>query len=349
MIDLCALNLEELKNHLLSMGEKAYRAKQIFEWIYAKGAMDFEKMSNLSLALREKLQQSFHLNTLQLMRSRESEDGQTVKFLFKMSDGAFIESVLILSGSRKTICVSSQVGCPARCAFCASGKKGFFRNLSSGEIIQQARHVNDYLKKKGQSSLSHVVFMGMGEPLLNYEELMRAIFLLTDPQAFGISQRRITVSTVGIPEAILSFAKADLKVSLVFSLHAPNQNIRKKIIPFARKYALEDILKAMDVYSSSTKRDITYEYILIDGINSEKEHARELSQLLADYQCTVNLIPYNPVEGVNLKKPPIWKIQQFRRELNAHRIINTCRYTKGDDIAAACGQLALQEQNKLIA
>lgn len=343
MIDFAELNFEELVAVLAELGEKEFRAKQICQWIYEKNALSWDEMTNLSRELREKLSKAIRLSVLELVKITPSDDKETYKFLWKLRDGNLLESVLICSDSRRTVCVSSQVGCPAQCAFCASGKQGFFRNLRPGEILEQVLQINKWLAPKNER-VCHVVYMGMGEPLKNYDPVLRSIRLLCDPNLLGISQRRITVSTVGIVEGIKQLADEGMKINLVLSLHAPNQHIRKKIIPYARKYPLEDIMEAMDEYAKKTKRDITYEYILLAGINDHPDHALELAHLLKGKQCTVNLIPYNPVLGIKLNRPDKKAIKDFRTVLYGSGIINTCRYTKGDDIAAACGQLAMQER-----
>lgn len=323
-------------------GHQPFRAGQVYDWIYDKDVLSFEGMTNLGKELRSKLAESLGFPILKLLRTLDSEDGQTIKFLWELPDRKRVESVLILSGDRRTVCISCQVGCPARCAFCASGKEGLIRNLSPAEIVEQVLHINRFLKGKGER-VSHLVFMGMGEPLENYDAVVKSIQIFNSPEAFNISQRRITVSTVGVVEGIQKLAKEDLKVNLVLSLHAPNQHIRKKIIPYARKYALEEILFAMDNYASETKRDITYEYTLMADINDQREHAEELSELLKGKQCTVNLIPYNPVDGLHLRRPEKETIEDFKAILEDAGINTTWRYTKGKDIAAACGQLALQK------
>jgi 23S rRNA (adenine2503-C2)-methyltransferase len=335
----------ELKSWLTQHQEKPFRSSQLFTWIYQKGASSWEAMTDLSKDLRAKLSEHFSLNSLKFAKTSDSSDGDTTKFLWELSDNKFVESVLIRAPDRRTVCVSSQVGCPARCAFCASGKKGLMRNLSAGEIVEQVVHIDRVLKAKGER-VSHVVFMGMGEPFENYENVLKAIHLLNDPKGLNISQRRMTVSTVGIVEQILRFAKEDLSVNLVLSLHAPNQNIRKKIIPYARKYDIADLLSAMLHFAKTTKRDITYEYTLMAGINDAPEHAQELASILQGHPCTVNLIPYNPVEGLHLKRPEKEVIDTFRDILVAEEIPTTWRYTKGKDIAAACGQLALKESSR---
>jgi 23S rRNA (adenine2503-C2)-methyltransferase len=336
------MNLAELKSFFAYMGEREFHASQIIDWVYKKGVLSYDKMTNLSQALRDKLESKLKLTTLELVKTTESKDMETVKFLWKLPQGDLIESVLISSGDRRTVCISSQVGCPAKCAFCASGKQGFFRNLTPAEIAEQVIQINAWLHAKNER-VSHLVYMGMGEPLKNYEAVMKSIRILTDEDLMNLSERRITVSTVGIVDAIKRLADEGMKVNLVLSLHAPNQHIRTKIIPYARKYPLEDIMDAMDEYSKKTKRDITYEYILLQGINDHPDHAQELAHLLKGKQCTVNLIPYNPVVGIRLERPMQYVIKQFRTVLFGCKIVNTCRYTKGDDISAACGQLALQE------
>jgi 23S rRNA (adenine2503-C2)-methyltransferase len=343
MLDYADLQDKEWMAWLKDQGEKQFHAGQILDWIYTKGVLSWQEMSNLSKELREKLAAHIRLPVLEKVRVTESNDLETFKFLWSLRDGQLVESVLICSGSRRTVCVSSQVGCPARCSFCASGQQGFFRNLRPSEIVEQVLQINQWLAPRGEK-VSHVVFMGMGEPLKNYESVVKSIALLSHPNLLNISQRRITVSTVGIVEGIRRLSSEGLRVNLVLSLHAPNQHIRKKIIPYARKYPLEEILEAMDEYFQKTKRDITYEYTLLAGINDHPDHALELAHLLKGRQCTVNLIPYNPVPGIKLKRPEKKVIKQFRSVLFGSHITNTCRYTKGDDIAAACGQLAMQEK-----
>jgi 23S rRNA (adenine2503-C2)-methyltransferase len=336
-----ALTETELGELLASWGEKPFRAKQILKWVYEKRASSWETMTDLSKGLRDTLQGAIALSCLREKETQVSQDGQTIKFLFELSDGKLVESVLIYAPDRRTVCVSSQVGCPARCAFCASGKEGLIRNLSAAEIFEQVLAIDRILYAKGER-VSHVVFMGMGEPFENYDAVLQAIRLINDADHLGISQRRITVSTVGVVEGIQRFTEEGLSVNLVLSLHAPNQHIRKKIIPYARKYPIEEVLEAMVAYTRQTRRDITYEYTLLKGINDAPEHAEELARLLRGQACTVNLIPYNPVSGLHLQRPDKEAIDLFSEILNAAGVVATQRYTKGKDIAAACGQLALK-------
>ncbi|MBA3239452.1 MAG: 23S rRNA (adenine(2503)-C(2))-methyltransferase RlmN [Parachlamydiaceae bacterium] len=346
MKNFCEISLADLTSWLIQSGFEPYHAKQIFTWVYDKSVLNWDAMTNLSKNLREKLAAEFRLTTIEFVKMTPSDDQETFKFLWKLSEGSFVESVLILSGTRRTVCVSSQVGCPVRCAFCASGRAGFMRNLRPAEIIEQVVQINTWLKHR-EEKVSHVVYMGMGEPFKNYDAVIQAIVQMSAPESLGISQRRITVSTVGITEGIRRFTKEGLKVSLVLSLHAPNQKIREKIIPYARKYPLNEILSAMDEFSLKTKRDVTFEYILLAGINDHPDHAFELANLLKGRQCTVNIIPYNPVAGIRLVRPDHKTIKQFRTVLFGSKIVNTCRYTKGDDINAACGQLALLHKENL--
>ena len=333
---------EEISSIFQEAGEPSFRATQLAEWLYKKAVLDPAKMTNFSGALKERLKGLGTFSVLEKNKVQESEDGETWKFLWKLRDGSLLESVLICSEKRRTVCVSSQVGCPARCAFCASGKMGLKRNLTTSEIVEQVLQIQAHLLEKGES-VNHIVYMGMGEPLENFDAVVKSLRILTDPKLFGLSQRHITLSTVGVIEGIYKLSQESFKINLALSLHAPNQNIRKKIIPYARKYDFDELMRAVDDYREATNRDVTFEYTLIAGINDQAEHAEELAKLLQFRQCTVNLIPYNPVSGLNLEKPTRPDISAFRDILDEYEIIHTCRYTKGDDIAAACGQLAMQE------
>ena len=345
MREFCGLLSKEVNHFFEEEGERSFRAKQLFDWVYEKGVLDYDKMVNLPQSLRNRLKETLPLGLLHLEKMENSGDGETKKFLWKLLDGCFVESVLIISGNRRTVCVSSQVGCPARCAFCASGKEGGIRNLTSAEIVEQVALINQYLLEKGER-VTHIVFMGMGEPLENYLGVVRALKILMDRHLFGFSPRKITVSTVGVVPKIHQMIEEGLKVNLALSLHAPNQHVRKKIVPYARKFPFEDVLNSVRCYSKFTKRDITYEYVLLDGINDTEEHAKELADLLKGEQSIVNLIPYNPVMGLNLKRPSSAKIEKFHKILSQHHVVTTRRYTKGKDIAAACGQLALRKKDK---
>lgn len=338
----------DLEQAIVNLGFPKFHASSLKDFIFKKGVMNFDVMTSIPKALREKLKESFQIFPIKLVKVEDSSDNETKKFLFELNDGALVEAVLIASFERRTVCVSSQVGCPARCAFCASGKEGLIRNLTRFEIESQITYIQCFLSENKQPPVSQIVFMGMGEPLSNFEEVLGAIDLIKSKDRLEISERRITVSTVGIVDKILKLAEMQRQFQLVLSLHAPNQHIRKKIIPFARKYELSDILEAMLYFAKKTKRQITYEYTLLSGINDSLEHAKELATLVAKHPCTVNLIPYNPIVGLKLKRPEKETIEEFRDYLKSSKINVTWRYTKGKDIAAACGQLALQEKNKLL-
>jgi len=345
---LTASSLQQLQETIVSLGYPKFHAKAVWDFVFKQSILEFSEMTSLPKPLRLALEENVVLSPLKNIKVENSQDGETRKFLFELTDGYLVESVLIGSFDRRTVCVSSQVGCPARCAFCASGKEGLKRHLTRFEIESQILFIQNFLIKNNEPKVSHIVFMGMGEPLSNFEEVLGAIDLIKDPERLGLSERRITVSTVGLVEEIKKVAEMQRQFHLVLSLHAPNQHIRKKIIPFARKYELSHVLEAMLYFARKTKREITYEYTLLSGINDSLEHAKELAQLVKKHPCTVNLIPYNPVVGLRLKRPEKEQIEGFREALEEEGIKVTWRYTKGKDIAAACGQLALQEKEKLV-
>lgn len=337
-----SLRSEELKDFFIKNNEKGYRAEQLFSWIYQKKVISFSEMSNFSLSFRGFLESKLDILTIELVKKQTSKDEETVKFLFSLSDGQYIESVLIKSKNRNTVCVSTQVGCKMFCSFCASGKRGFFRDLHADEIVQQVYFINMVLSEVDER-VSNVVFMGMGEPLSNYSNVTQSIKILNDPLTLNISQRKISISTVGITDKIYQLIKDDVKVNLVFSLHASNQSLREKIIPAAKKYHMNDILKALDEYFFKTKREVTFEYILIEGLNDTNRCLEELVNLLGKGYYKLNLIPYNPVDGFCFRKPKSIVIEKFMKKLTDRNIKVTRRYTKGNDIDAACGQLALKE------
>jgi len=330
------LDEQSLKSWLVEHGEAPFRAKQIFNWLWERCARNLDEMTNIGKGVRKKMSSSFICSPLSLVKKEESEE--TIKFLWKLHDGALVESVLICAPGRSTVCVSSQVGCGMRCSFCASGKVGFIRNLEASEIASQVLYINRYLTEK-DGGVTHVVYMGMGEPLQNYENVVESIRMLTD--RFGISRRRVTVSTVGVIEGIERLSGEGLGINLALSLHAPNQKLRQKLIPYARSVDLGELLFAIEQFREKTGREVTYEYILIQGVNDSTEDAGELASLLHKRGGCVNLIPYNPVEGVRMKRPCKEEIERFRAVLRREGVANTCRYTKGKKISAACGQLAL--------
>jgi len=331
------LSKEEIKNFLINNNFKTFHVKQIIEWIYGKFVLSFDGMSNLSIELREKLKNNFKLYSLSLKKSVLSKDGQTKKYLFELEDGCFIESVLILDKKRITLCVSSQIGCPIKCKFCASGR-GFRRNLKFYEILEQIIHIS---RDFNNTKPTHIVFMGMGEPLLNLQEVLKAIDIIND--LFKISQRRITISTVGILEGLKKLKEKNLKINLAISLHAADDLLRNQLIPYSKKYKLKELIDELKSYFKKTKRDLLIEYILIDGVNDKIEDAKKLVFLLKNTQCCVNLIPYNPIKRLEFKRSNNKQVKKFKSFLISKKLNVTQRYTKGDDITSACGQLAFND------
>jgi len=319
----------KLEEWLRERGEPAFRKNQILSWIFQKNTLSFDKMTNLSGELRDGLALEFLLPSLHMVKKEEGL--QTTKCLWQLFDGHFIESVEILAPNRRTICVSSQVGCSLGCAFCASGKKGLRRDLTAFEIVQQVL--------LSGSAPTNIVFMGMGEPLLNYENALSAIRLFSEQMQ--LSQRRISLSTAGIVENILLLAREKLQINLVISLHAASQAKRAKIMPIAKKYPLETLLAAAEEYFQVTGRDVAFEYVLLKGINDSPEDARALTTIMKRSHFSVNLIPYNPVAGSPYQSPDRETIEGFFNFLQDEKVVVTRRYAKGQSINAACGQLAL--------
>ncbi|MDD4899439.1 MAG: 23S rRNA (adenine(2503)-C(2))-methyltransferase RlmN [Candidatus Omnitrophica bacterium] len=337
MLNIKELSLKELEELLVSWGEKRFHAAQIFSWIYQRGAQDFSQMSNLSLALRKKLEERLQFSSLNLAANLKSSDG-TEKFLFSLADNNFIEAVSIPMQKRLTGCVSSQAGCKFACSFCASGVAGFRRNLSAAEIIDQALFLNNHSHGK----LTHLVFMGTGEPLDNYENVLKAIRIINSPQSLNIGARRITISTSGIIPAIRQLEKEGLQIELSVSLHAADNRTRDSIMPINKKYPLQELIAACKNYIQATNRQVTFEYILIKGLNSDLQNALNLGKILKRMNCKVNLIPANPVEELKIFPPEKKEIVAFKTSLLKSGINATLRKSRGEDIHAACGQLRLK-------
>jgi len=341
MIDIKELNLKELEDKLLSWNSPKYYAKSIFGWIYQKGAYEFSSMSNLPLALRKKLTDEFYILGLKLAELQGSSDG-TTKFLFELSDKNLVEAVNIPVAKRVTGCISSQVGCKFACNFCASGIKGFKRNLTVGEILDEVL----YLKNNAQKvDLTHIVFMGTGEPLDNYENVLSAIRIINSLAAFNIGARRITISTSGIVPGIERLASENLQIELSISLHAADDKIRSQLMPINKKYPLAALIKCCHDYIEKTNRQITYEYILIKNLNSNLSCAQNLAKLLKDLRLAkVNLIPANPIPELKIIPPVFSEINAFKDCLFKAGINVTLRKERGQDIDAACGQLRLRHE-----
>ena len=322
-------------------GEKPFRARQVLRWIYQAGESDFDAMSDLAVSLREKLKQIACVEAPKVMREELSDDG-TRKWLLDMGTGNAVETVYIPEETRGTLCVSTQAGCALDCAFCSTGKQGFSRNLSTAEIIGQLWWANHELGKDldGNWPISNVVLMGMGEPLLNYDHPVSALRLMLDDHAYGLSRRRVTVSTSGIVPA-MDRLREDCPVALAVSLHAPDDALRDVLVPINQKYPLKELLAACRRYLEKAPRDfITFEYVLLDGVNDSEQQARELVRLVRDVPCKFNLIPFNPFPEAPYRRSKPEAIRRFRDVLMGADIVTTTRKVRGDDIAAACGQLA---------
>lgn len=336
ILDLSAAELEAL---VAGYGEKPFRARQLREWLHAARADSFAAMSNLSKNLRERLEAEFLPRCLAPAEHLVSADKLTEKWLWAAAaelGGGEAESVLIRERrlKRATACVSCMAGCPLGCVFCATGRGGFSRNLSSGEILEQA-----YRLDAAAEGLTNLVFMGMGEPLLNYDHVLHAARTLADPEGLNLGGRHITISTVGVPEGFRRLAAEGANFRLAVSLHAPSQKLRETLIPAAKRWPLKELLPALHEFAQHASRDLTVEYCLIDGVNSDPAQARELARLLAGLPCKVNLIPLNPVAGFAGRPPPPQAVRAFQEELERRGLPATLRASKGRDIDAACGQL----------
>lgn len=333
--DIKSLYLEELEEELGQLGEKSFRAKQIYQWVHQKLAADFEDMSNLSKALREKLRQQYTLTALNPVEVKISKIDGTRKYLFRLSDGNVIESVWMQYHHGNSVCISSQVGCRMGCRFCASTLDGLERNLTAGEMLDQIYRIQADTGER----VSNIVIMGSGEPMDNYDNVVRFIRLISHDQGLNISQRNITVSTCGIVPGIRRLAKEGLSVTLALSLHAPNDEVRKTLMPIANKYRIQEILDACQEYFEETGRRLTFEYSLVSGVNDNLEEARTLASLLKGMHGHVNLIPVNPIQERDYVQSDRRAIEAFQHYLESQKIAVTVRREMGRDINGACGQL----------
>lgn len=327
-------NLEELKEELVAIGEKKYRAEQIFKWIYVDKVKEFDEMTNLSVELREKLKENYTMCNYKILRKQESADG-TKKYLFDVLDGNAIETVLMEYHHGKTVCVSSQIGCKMGCKFCASTGIQFVRSLSSGEIVEQILAVEQDIGDK----ISNIVFMGIGEPFDNYDNVMKAIRIINNQKGLNIGARHISVSTSGLVPRIYDFANEDLQCTLSISLHATSNEKRSSMMPVNKRYPIEELMKACKDYIAKTNKRISFEYALAKDNNDNLEDAKELVKLLKGMLCHVNLIPINKIENGKYIKSTNENIIKFRDYLNDNGIVATIRRELGSDIDAACGQL----------
>jgi 23S rRNA (adenine2503-C2)-methyltransferase len=339
-----SLELGELQDWLTEKGEKPFRAAQIFDWLYIKRASSFEEMSNLSKVLRGKLDEHFVLTTLKTIIQQTSNDG-TMKFLFELHDGYSIETVLMRHEYGNSVCVTTQVGCRIGCTFCASTLGGLKRNLEAGEIVAQVVKVQKALDELGER-VSHVVIMGIGEPFDNYDEMMGFLKIINHDDGLNIGARHITVSTSGIIPKIYKFADEHLQINFAVSLHAPNTELRSRLMPINKAYKLPELMEAIEYYVNKTGRRVSFEYGLFGGVNDQVEHAEELAKLIKHLKCHVNLIPVNYVPERDYVRTPREQIDLFEKTLKKRGINVTTRREQGHDIDAACGQLRAKERKE---
>ena len=346
-VNLLDFDLKGLTVFCANLGEKSFRATQLFRWIHQKGATDFEQMTDLAKPLRSKLAQTAHLQSLKIISQQESADG-TIKWLFDVGSGDAVEAVFIPEENRGTLCVSSQAGCAVGCRFCSTGHQGFSRNLTTGEIIAQLWFAEHFLRKNLSSKervISNIVMMGMGEPLQNYSALLPALRTILDDHGYGLSRRRVTVSTSGVVPMIDRLG-ADCPVALAVSLHAPNDTLRNNLVPLNQKYPIDELMSACRRYLEFAPRDfITFEYCMLQGVNDQIEHAKQLVELINQQSklglsCKFNLIPFNPFPESGLLCSSKAQVAVFAKVLMDAGLVTTIRKTRGDDIDAACGQLA---------
>ncbi|MDP2033626.1 MAG: 23S rRNA (adenine(2503)-C(2))-methyltransferase RlmN [Polaromonas sp.] len=351
--NLLDFDLEGLAAFCEGLGEKRFRATQLFRWIHQKGATNFEQMTDLAKSLREKLPASAHIQALKVVSRHDSADG-TIKWLFDVGAGDVIETVFIPEADRGTLCISSQAGCAVGCRFCSTGHQGFSRNLTTAEIVGQLWFAEHFLRQhlgKRERVVSNVVMMGMGEPLQNYSQLLPALRVMLDDHAYGLSRRRVTVSTSGVVPMMDRLAQ-DCPVALAVSLHAPEDALRSNLVPLNKKYPIAELLAACARYQAAAPRDfITFEYCMLDGVNDQAEHAHQLVALMQQHaasglSCKFNLIPCNPFPASGLKRSGMPQVMAFAKILMDAGMVTTVRKTRGDDIDAACGQLAGDVQDR---
>ncbi len=343
--DIRALSKEELQDFFVAKGFPSFKGGQVFQWLWQKGIHDFELMTNLSLEHRNLLKENFEIKHINVDSQQRSTDG-TIKNAVKLHDNLVVESVLIPTSTRTTACVSSQVGCSLDCTFCATAALKRMRNLNADEIYDQVVAMDQQSKLYHQRPLSNIVFMGMGEPLMNYKNVLAAIEKITGSEALGMSPRRIILSTSGIPKLIRKMADDEVKFGLAVSLHSARQEIREQIMPFAKKFSLTELIESLEYWYAYTKKQITFEYVVWEGVNDQKEDIQALVGLCKRIPSKVNIIQYNPIEGSSMKQASQEVVDAYIKALNKARISMTYRRSRGVDIDAACGQLANKIDSK---
>ncbi|UUC45792.1 23S rRNA (adenine(2503)-C(2))-methyltransferase RlmN [Flavobacterium cerinum] len=340
--DIRALSKEQLRDFFVTQGDKAFRGNQVYEWLWSKGAHQFEDMTNVAKATRQMLEDNFVINHIKVDQMQRSEDG-TVKNAVRLHDGLIVESVLIPTETRTTACVSSQVGCSLDCNFCATARLKRMRNLNPDEIYDQVVAIDNESKLYFDRPLSNIVFMGMGEPLMNYNNVMKAIDKITSPEGLGMSPKRITVSTSGIPKMIKKLADDEVRFKLAVSLHSAIDAIRSQIMPFSENFPLKDLRESLEYWYAKTKSRVTYEYVVWKGINDDKKSIEALVKFCKYVPCKVNLIEYNPIDDGEFQQASEQAIKDYITALERNDIVVKVRRSRGKDIDAACGQLANKE------
>ncbi|GHE28505.1 23S rRNA (adenine(2503)-C(2))-methyltransferase RlmN [Sphingobacterium griseoflavum] len=343
LIDIRSLSLSGLKDKLIAMGEQGFRAKQIYEWLWVKSCTNFDEMSNLSKPLRETLKANFEIRAVNVRQSQVSAD-RTIKSSFTLYDGNVIEGVLIPTPDRMTACVSSQVGCSLTCKFCATGYMDRKRNLQADEIYDQVVLIAKQAEEKYQQPLTNIVYMGMGEPLLNYSGMMKSVERITAPDGLNMAPKRITVSTAGIAKMIKKLGDDEVRFNLALSLHAANDQKRNEIMPINEQNSLQALAEALKYYYAKTKNPVTFEYIVFHDFNDALQDAKELAKFCKHVPCKVNIIEYNPIALADFVNAEADKIDQFAAYLRSQGVITNVRRSRGKDIDAACGQLAIKEE-----
>jgi len=350
-MELLGIDIEDLENYLLAQGQPRYRARQIYAWIYRKEVSSFYEMSDMPKELRARLDKNAEISIPRVLKQRVSKDN-TRKFLLEMKDKKKVETVVIPQGGDKndrySLCISTQIGCPVGCAFCATGASGFQRSLQAyemvGQVLGSRRELAKRLKAQDELLITNVVYMGMGEPMLNFDEVLKSVYILNDHRGINIGQRHITISTAGEVKGIQRLAREKIQVTLAISLHACNNELRNQLIPLNRKYPLELLMESVAEYIEDSGRRVTFEYIMLDGVNTDLSDALAMIKLLKPLLANVNLIPYNEVSGLDFKRPSPAKIGQFYNWLADGGLNVTLREERGSDIEAACGQLAAKRE-----
>ncbi len=333
-LNITGMTLEQMAALMESIGQPKYRAAQLFNWIYKRNVTAFEQMTNFSKSLRSRLSELAHLGHLEVADQRMAADGSTIKFLFRLPDGHHVESVYMEDGKRRTVCLSSQVGCALGCEFCATGAMGFIRDLSAGEIVDQLLAIHRIVGTEA----TNVVLMGMGEPFLNYQEVITASDLISHDKGIAIGKRKIIISTAGIIPRIKQFTDEGQRYKLAISLNAPDDVTRTRLMPINKKYPVHELMNAARYYAAKSRNRITFEYVLIDSVNDSDAHALALKKLIGDLRCKINLIPYNAVEG-QFRPPSEDRIHAFIQPFLDMNVVISVRRSKGTEIQAACGQL----------